>query len=169
MQWIRQNDISYVINKTIVTCARSNIDGSRPRKRYNPQLHQTQEVQSCKSTYCFECKWVKGPAVHELPPSLHCTTTRSLHRSSTCLRSNTYRWYKRRICSCVNLLYGNETVGRLKFGYKSKWEGISTSFKRSHHLWPPKGAHGGSVLPKLTVGAHKTLILCINMSNKCIK
>jgi hypothetical protein len=84
MQWIRQNDISYVINKTIVTCARSNIDGSRPRKRYNPQLHQTQEVQSCKSTYCFECKWVKGPAVRELPPSLHCTTTRSLHRSSTC-------------------------------------------------------------------------------------
>jgi hypothetical protein len=84
-------------------------------------------------------------------------------------RSNTYRWYKRRICSCVNLLYGNETVGRLKFGYKSKWEGISTSFKRSHHLWPPKGAHGGSVLPKLTVGTHKTLILCTNMSNKCIK
>jgi hypothetical protein len=33
---------------------------------------------------CPKCKWVKTLVVHELPPSLHCTTPKPLHRSSAC-------------------------------------------------------------------------------------
>jgi hypothetical protein len=96
----------------------------------HPQPYDTLDLQSCGSTHCTECRWLRSHVVCELPPCLHCMSPKPCCRSLTCQCPTCTGSTSTVSIEVPTLLYGNETVSRLKFGYKIKWGCISRLLKK---------------------------------------